>query len=172
MIDPSLKRIAGMHVCEDGSIAIVWLAHDSIVDEITLYDSCVFKREIPLVIAEGINARGRMIPIAWTHKQMADDLLNRGCKMLPDPAEDSDAMSEITWRDIWERMRTKRFKVVRRLKDWEDEARTFNREKNKIPKDSHPLMAATRIAVSQIKMAKRINTVKKASKPERRVAVI
>jgi len=167
MIEAHMKRIAGMHVCDDGTIALVWLGHDSVVDEIILYDSCIFKREIPLVIAEGINARGRWIPIAWTHKQMSDDLLNRGCKMLPDPAEDSQAMSEVISRDIWERMRTKRFKVSKRLRDWFDEAESFDRNKNKIPRDSHPLMAATRNAVSQIKCARRLAPPRPVKQPSR-----
>lgn len=172
MIDASMKRIAGMHVCEDGAIAVVWLAHDTTGDFIRLYDSCLFKREIALVIAEGINARGRWIPVAWTHKEMAENLRERGCYMLFEESDDSDAMAEIVSRDIWSRMRSKRFKVDKRLQDWADEYKTFDRENNKIPRDTHPLMAATRHAMSMLKFAKRLQAKKAPAKPKPRIAIV
>lgn len=171
-IDPSHKRIAGLHVGEDGVTGVVWLALDDIIDEITVYDSCLFKAEIPLVIAESINARGRDIPIAWSHKEMADQLRERGCRLLWESAADSDAMAEINSREIWERMRTRRMKVQRRLQDWADEFKSFDRTKNKIPRDSHPLMSATRLAISQLKYAKRLKPRKAKKTKHQRVAMI
>lgn len=165
------KKIAGMHVCEDGTIGLVWLSYDSEVDYITVYDTAIFKREVPIVIAESINARGN-IPIAWVNKEMSDHLLNRGCRMLYEPVDDSDAMAEVQTREIWERMRTKRIAVKKRLKDWFDESKSFDRDKNKIPRDSHPLMAATRYAVASVKSARSLTPKYKQAKQKRSVAII
>ena len=171
MIDPSLKRIAGMHVCEDGSIALVWIAYDKDGDHCQLYDSCVMKREVPAVIAESINARGRWIPVAWNNKEMADQLLERGCKMIPEESDETDAIAEVTTRDIWERMRTKRFHVDKRLKDWAEEVQSATRDKNRIPRDSYPLVAATRYAIRRLSYARRLQP-KRAALNKPRIAII
>lgn len=154
MIDDSWKRIGGIHVSDDGTTAAVWIAHDPAADVIHLYDTCVFKVEVLAVVAEGLNARGRKFFVAWNNKEMADQLLSKGCNMSPDPVDDSDSMAEMISRDIWERMRTGRFKVERRLQDWQAEFKSFNRDGNKVPRDSHPLMAATRHAISQLAFAR------------------
>jgi hypothetical protein len=157
MIEGHWRRISGVHVQDDGTIGVAWMAHDKDADCIHLYDACVFRREVIAVIAEGLNARGRWIPVAWEKaaKGMADKLLDRGCNMLPEPSDDADALAEVTSRDIWERMRSGRFKVDKRLAEWLDEFKTFTREDSKVPKTNHPLMAATRHAVAQLDYAKR-----------------
>lgn len=174
MIDPHWKRIAGMHVQEDGDIALIWLGYDDKDDSIHVYDACLFKREVHAVIAEGINARGRWVPVAWEKgaKDIADQLRDRGCKMLVDPSIDTDSMAEAVTRDIWERMRTSRFKVDKRLKNWLEEKQGFNREKQKIPRDTFPLMSATRHAAQQIKFAKRERPRFKKANQSRRVALV
>lgn len=157
MIEPNWKRIAGIHVQDDGTIAVVWLAHDKDADTVHLYDACVFRREVLAVISEGLNARGRWIPVAWedSAKDMAEKLLERGSNTLPEGYKDTDAIAEVHSRDIWGRMRSGRFKVDRRLKEWLDEFQSFNRQDSKVPRDSHPLMAATRHAMAQIQFARR-----------------
>lgn len=154
MIPDNWKRVAGIRCQDDGSIAAVWMARDPDTDVVHLYDACLFAREVLAVIAEGLNCRGRGIPIAWDNKEIADRLLERGCNMLPEAAPDTDAMAEATSREIWERMRSGRFKVERRLSAWLDEYKTFNRTESKVPRDTHPLMAATRHAISQIEYAR------------------
>src|SRR3546814_7216043 len=76
-------------------------------DVVHMYDCCVFRREVLAVIAEGLNARGRWIPVAWESalKDMADKLLDRGCNVLPEPVKDTDALAEGTPRDIEESLR-------------------------------------------------------------------
>lgn len=145
MIEPDWKRMAGVHVQDEGSIGAVWIAHDRRADCIHLYDCCMFRREVWAVIAEGFNARGRWIPIGWEkpQKAMADKLLDRGCNMTVEPYEPSDGVAEVVARDIWERMRSGRFKVDKRLAEWLDEYRTFYRSGTKIDVVSFPLMAAT-----------------------------
>lgn len=157
MIAPEWRRIAGLHVQDEGEIAAVWLAHDRETDVLHCYDSVIFRREVMAVIGEGINNRGRWIPVAWekTAKEVADKLLYRGCNMLLEAEKETQAVREVTSRDIWERMRTGRFKVDKRLSEWLDEYRQFYREDAQVPNSSHPLMAATRHAVAHLDYAKR-----------------
>jgi len=160
-----------MHVCENGDIALVWVAYDKDGDHCQLYDSCVLKREVPVVIAECINARGRWIPVAWNDKSMADELLKHGCKMIPEESDETDAIAEVTTRDIWGRMRSKRFNVDKRLGDWVAEAESANRNKNRIPRDSYPLIAATRYAIRRLDYARRLQP-KKPSLTQKRIAIV
>lgn len=173
MIEPHHKRIAGMHVTNTGDIALVWLAIDPDSNHIHIYDSSLFHIEVPAVIADSINNRGRWIPVAWSHKEMKDQYLERGVRMLPDPSSSSDEMAETVSRELWERIRGGRISVDKRLKGWAEEAKSLQREKGKIPSDSHPLMAATRIAMQQIKYARR-NQPRSTGKKlhRRRVAII
>lgn len=157
MIDEKWRRIAGIHVEDQGTIAAVWLARDSETDTVHLYDCAKFTREVLAVIGEGLNARGRWIPIAWENsaEEMSKKLLDRGCNMLPEPIKETEALAEVLSRDVWERMRTDRFKVDKRLAEWLDEYRAFYREDGQVPRTSHPLMSATRHAISQIEYARR-----------------
>lgn len=157
MIAPEWRRICGLHVQDEGEIAAVWLAHDKDTDVLHAYDSVIFRREVMAVIGEGINNRGRWIPIAWekSAKDVADKLLERGCNTLPEAEKETQAIREVTSRDIWERMRTGRFKVDKRLSEWLDEFNQFYREDAQVPNTSHPLMAATRHAVANLGYARR-----------------
>ena len=174
MIDAQSKRICGIHLEEDGTLAAVWLAHNKLDDSVHLYDACSFAREVNVVIAEGLNARGRWIPIAWhkSAKDYTENLLERGCKMLYDGSDDTDALAEVISRDIWERMRTHRFKVDKRLAIWWDEFESFDKKEGKIPVGNFPLMAATRHAMSQLKMAKRQINQRKIKKNYPRMAIV
>lgn len=157
MIEPSWYRIAGLHLQEDGTSAAVWIAINKTADTAHLYDCCVFRREVLAVIAEGLNARGRWIPISWEKKAqaMADRLLDRGCNMLVEPNVDDPAMAEQISRDIWGRMRSGRFRVDKRMSEWLDEFKDFRRSGSKVPIDSHPLMAATRHAIAMVDYGRR-----------------
>jgi hypothetical protein len=157
VIDPTWRRIAGVHVQDDGTLAAVWMALDKSSDVIHLYDACLFRREVLAVIAEGLNARGRWIPVAWEgrSKDMADTLLDRGVNVIPEPVKDAQAAAEVVSRDIWERMRTGRFKVDKRLAEWLDEYKAFYRQDSQVPLTGHPLMSATRYAVEQLPYARR-----------------
>lgn len=171
MIEPHWKRIAGIDSQEDGTIGAVWLAHDTTSDYLHIYDSCVFKREVWAVIAEGMNARGRMIPIAWKKKDkdMSDTLKEKGCRVIFEPTKDTD--EEVLSREIWERMRTGRLTVDKRLGDWRGEFQTFRRDKNKIP-EGFPLMAATRHAIAMLRYAKRLDRAKNKIKHRRQAAIV
>lgn len=155
MIQPRWKRIAALHCQGQAEIAAAWLAHNRDADTVHLYDCALFKVEVLAVIAEGLVARGRWIPVAWEQdaKEIADSLLERGCNMLPKPVKETPAMSEVVSREILARMRSGRFKVDSRLAEWLDEYRSFYRQEGQVPRDSYPLMSATRHAVGQLDFA-------------------
>ncbi len=155
MIPDTWQRIAGIHQMENGEIAAVWIARDPETDTVRVYDTCTFRGEDrnPIIVAEGINARGRWIPIAHDSKALADELLDRGCNMEPEPCKDTPADVEVISGEINARMRTGRFKVDKRLADWIDERKTYFREDARVPTNAYPLMTATRHAMSQLEYA-------------------
>lgn len=157
MIEPGWRLIAGIHYQPEGGAAAVWIGHDKDADVLHLWDCCVFLREPPIVIAAGMNAHGRWVPIAWEAgaKELIDQLLDRGCNTLPEPYKETPVMADATSREIMERMRTGRFKVDKRLAEWLDEYKSFYRDEGQVPLKSHPLMSATRHAVADIDYARR-----------------
>ena len=170
MIQDHWRRISGLHCTEVGRIYAVWIAHNPDDDVTHVYDACVFPEGVELaVVAEGFNARGRNIPIAWKNKELADKLLERGCTMLYEPVSKTDEMAEIISREILERMRTGRFKIEKRLKEWLDEFASFNREEGKVPTD-RPFMAATRYAIGELQYARSNRSIKKTI--SRKVAIV
>jgi hypothetical protein len=161
MIGEDWPRVAGIHTEDDGVIACVWLAFERDTDTVHLYDAAKFNREVLAVVAEALNARGRFIPIAWgaSAKEFAADLLARGCNTMHDPADDGDAMAEVITRTIWERMRTARFRVDKRLAEWLDEFKKFERASDgKLPRAGAPLMAATRRALQMLDRGRSTNS--------------
>ena len=69
-------------------------------------------------------------------------------------------------------MRSGRFKVEKRLSEWRDEYKTFQRTGAKIPIETHPLMAATRHAVASMEYAKAKAVVKTKQTTYPQIAVI
>jgi len=175
MIAPEWRRICGFHVEQNGDMAAVWLAHDKDADCVHLYDACQFRDVVFAVVAEGLNARGRFIPISWRKedKDVVDELRERGCKVMTDGIQSSDAMVEVVSREMVERQQTGRFKTDVRLKNWIDEFKTFYREDAKVPQEGYPLMSATRHAITNLKRAKAQSRDKINRKDKfRRVAMI
>jgi len=174
IIEPFWKRIAGIHCVDDGSLAAVWLVHNPDTDKVTCYDTSTFSREVLAVIVEGLAARGRWIPIAWdkSSKEMADKLRDRGLNMLPEPSSSGEAMAEVISREIWERMRSDRFKVDKRLGAWIDEMKSFSRKDAKVPVSTHPLMTATRNAMEMLTYARRQAPKNKHKRNYQEVAII
>jgi hypothetical protein len=173
VIEDHWKRIAGLHVTEAGDIATVWLALDKDADTIHCYACAFIRRQPPAVIAEDIAAHGRWIPIAWEKRAQAtrDMLIERGMNMI-DPLKEDDASAEITSNEIRQRMLSKRFRVSKALAEWTDEYKTFFRTDVTVPRDSHPLMAATRYAVAQLAWAKSLRAKGKKQTNHPRLAMI
>lgn len=158
MIEDHWPRLGAIDLQQDGRLGAIWIARDPIADVAHLYDAALFEREVEVVIAHGINARGRKVPVAWEKKAkaMSDALIKLGCNMMPEPCDDDDAMAEVISRNIWARMRASRFRVDRSLSEWLTEYGEFRRNDSRIPKDGFPLMAATRYAVTMFDYARAI----------------
>jgi hypothetical protein len=174
VIEPTDRRLAAIQPLDDGTLGLVWIAHNKDTDIVRVYDACLFKREVLAVIAESLNARGRWIPVVWPAGQepLYEDLLLRGVNVLPNGIKDTAVTAEIGSREIWERMRTGRFKVDKRLKDWVDEYRAFYRRDGEVPTDAFPLMGATRLAVSNLFEARALANRRAGQKLKPRVSVL
>jgi len=170
MIDPYWKRIAGMHQDDDGTIGVVWLAHDEMSNTVHVYDAAVFRVEVEAVIAEGIAARGRNIRLAYRKRDedYAKRLRDSGLRLVPETCADNDQMAEIISREIWQKMRTGQFRVERRVGDWLKEYKRYDRDQNKVPTAGFPLMSATRHAIEMLPYARaeKSRTAKKNNYPK------
>lgn len=155
-LSPSWRRICGVHVQGDGQVAAVWIAWDKDADCLHLYDCHLHEREVLAVQAETIKRRGKWVPVAWHDdaREIVEKLLDHGCNTLPEGVKNSDPIAETVSLDIWERMRTGRFKVSPHLASWLEEFKTFQRQQSRVPRDTHPLMAATRHAVAMLEYAR------------------
>ena len=150
-----MKRICGLEMQSSGEIAAVWIAFDPENDLTQVYDCFKFQRnEVFAVIASALKARGRHVPVSTRSEELSEALKREGILMTPELASTSQENADMISREIYERMRTGRFKVDSRLSEWREEFETFNREGNAIPLDSHPLMAATRHAISLLRYAR------------------
>lgn len=156
MIEPLWKRVAGLHVDDDGTVGVVWLAHDFDNNVVHVYDAAVFQQEVRAVMAEGIAARGRHYPVAVRKKDEAfgDDLRNAGINVIPEMCKDDEKMAEVISREIWQKIRTGQFRVERRVGEWLHEYNRYDRSGNKVPTEGFPLMAATRHAIEMLPYAK------------------
>lgn len=155
MIEPTWKRIAGVHLEDNGTVGAVWLAWDTVTSVVHVYDAALFATEVPVVIEDGIAARGRYYPVAWAEKDkaFADALLDAGINMLPDGCKDDQPMAELVSRRIWQMLRGSRFRVDKRVRQWLREYNQFDRDEAQIPMKGFPLMAATRHAVEMLDYA-------------------
>lgn len=163
MSDPMWKRIAGIHSMENGDLAVVWLGHDKLDDSVHIIDCCIFHNEVPIVIAEGLNSRGRWIPIAWPKScaDMSEILLKRGCRMLYDPVPETKTYLAAANKELLERIRTRRIKTNIKMASWNDEYEKFKDSSGDA--SAYPLISATRNALTQLDYAKR--QAKTTSKP-------
>lgn len=151
----SSRRIAGLHVEDDGRIGVCWLADDLSV--LRVVDAALFRNEHFAVVADGISARGRWIPIAW-HKaaepiavKLRDEY---GCKMLPDPCSDNESFVSAMTNQMVQMLSGSRLRVEGpTLGSWLNEYRLVQ-QAGDIPKGGYPLMSATRHAIECVRYAK------------------
>jgi len=149
--------IAGIHACDDGRIAAVWLGHDKPRDTVHVFDAIVLRRSVPVVIAERLNAGSRRwVPVAWPKhaEKLADKLLSTGCNVEPEPCDDSEAAMDVMSRTVREWMESERFKVSPDCEVWTDEYKGFHVQ-DTVPGDSYPLMAATWHAMAKLDYARK-----------------
>jgi len=156
MLEPTWKRIGAFHAEDNGAIGAVWMAHDETTSVVHIYDVAVFAREVPVIIAEGIAARGRHYPVAWAKKDkaFAKQFLDAGINTLPEPCMDDPAMIEAVSRQVEQMLRTSRLRVDKRVVEWLREYKDFFRDGASVPQKGFPLMAATRHAIEMIPYAR------------------
>lgn len=137
---------------------MVWLAHDRReTDTVHVYDVAIWRSEVPAVIAEGVGARGKSIPVAWPRRsaEVARQLLDRGIDTLPEAVPDDDTAREVAAREVLDRLRSRRLKADKRCAEWIAEYASYYKSRDGTPpRDTHPLMAATQHAVMRLDFAR------------------
>jgi hypothetical protein len=156
--DPCL---AAIQVTSEGHIAAVWLAHTPRTDLVTLFDSCLFREPLNIV-AEGLNARGRWVPIIWhrDHRTVADQLVNRSANMIPADyaVTGSGATAALMVRELEARIRAKRLVADATLATWREEYDQFRQtDAAAAPTamEAFPHLLATGYAIARLDWAKR-----------------
>lgn len=156
-VDETWRRISGCHIEDDGSIGVVWIARDPLSDITVLYDAVVFRDQEFPVIADGINARGKWIPMAWPKgtEHFTEKLRKEyGINTLIDPCEDKQSAAEMITKTVSQRMKTGRFIPSSTAGAWLQERKSYSTHDQKVPLEGFPLMSATRHAVEMLSWAK------------------
>jgi hypothetical protein len=145
-------RVAGFAVLEDGAMAAVWIAYEQPTDTAHIFDAAVF--DVPLDrVAEGLNARGRQIAIAWakSSKSVADRLYSLGCNMVRDAVDDDALAAAVQTKELVRRLTGSRLVADPRIKEWTREYETWQRSGAAVPES--PLLVATRYALERLDYA-------------------
>lgn len=159
-------QIVGLDFGWDHPTAAVLLAWDREAD--VLYVTKEYRRakEVPLIHAGAVRAWGGWQPVAWPHdglqhdkgsgEQLKEQYRAAKLDMLADQASHEAGGNgvEAGIFEMYERMRTDRFKVFSDCGMWFDEFRTYHRADGRIVKERDDLMAATRYAVMMRRFAR------------------
>ena len=166
------KRIVGMDFGWDHPTTAVWLAYDPDSDVIYITDCYRKNKELPVIHAAAIKARGATIPVAWPHdglqtdkgsgQQLAKQYRDQGLAMLPEPAKFLDGTNGVDAgvTEMHDRMKTGRLRVAAHLADWFEEFRLYHREPKgplgvpQIVKINDDLLDATRYAMMCLRFAR------------------
>lgn len=158
----------GIHT--DHPAAGVWLVWDKDADVVYVTD-CYKKSDHTTVYhAEAIKSRGQWIPVAWPHDGMNRDkgkagpplykqYRAKGVMMLKRSArydEDTGGTQPVEpiIIEILERMKTGRFRVFRTCNKWMEEKRRYHRKEGRIVAAFDDIMAATRVAMMDLRKAR------------------
>jgi phage terminase large subunit-like protein len=172
MVDPFeipswYARINGIDFGIDHPGACVWCAWDRDNDTFYVYDCYKRSGETPVYHAAAIKKHGDWVPTAWPHDGMQrdkgsgialkDQFRNHGVYMLRDHAHYPDERQnsrEAGLIEMYEYMRTGRFKVFSTLSDWFEEKRLYHRDDGKVVDKYDDIMAATRYGFVMRRFAK------------------
>lgn len=150
------RLIAGLHVEEDGRIGVVWIS----VDDLGVFrvkDAALFRNEHFAVVADGIAARGRWVPIAWGKSSeafVAKLKKDYGCRTLTDPCSDNEAFVKAMTNQLVQALTNSRLRVESpTIGEWLNEYDQVQ-SLGDVPKDGYPLMSATRYAMEEVKRAR------------------
>ena len=168
-IPPHYRRLVGIDFGMDHPGGAVWIAHDTDLDIIYIYDCYKTQGQSAAYHGEAIRSRGDWIPVAWPHDGMqrdkgsgtalADSYRKHHVNMLPESAcykDDKQGAQPVepVVQEIDDRMRTGRLKVFSTLESWFREKRMYHRDDGLIVKLHDDLMACTNYAVMMKRRAR------------------
>lgn len=149
-------RIGGFSVTPNGNMGLVWLSYDQSWDIIRVHHATRWDRPHLGHVATEIN-RFPQIPVAWSNEEYAEELRREyRCRMLKKGVSNTQEKAEELTNVMAERIATGRLQANKVLAAWQQEAEMLNRDqkRSQIPRDTHPLMAATRYALDSLKYAR------------------
>jgi len=159
-------RIKGLDFGWDHPTSAIELAWDRDTDTVYLINEYSARERTPREHAPHINDGGSWQPVSWPHdgyqhdkgsgETLADQYRKVGVNMLDDRAKHEDGSNgvEAGLMEILTRMETGRFLVFDHCTQWQEERRTYHRDKGKIVKLYDDLMDATRYAVMMLREAR------------------
>lgn len=170
-------KINGIDHGIDHPGAGAFLAWDKDADTIYVYDCYKQKGETPIYHAAAMKKHGDRIPNAWPHDglirdkgsgiALKDQYRKHGLRMLREHAHYPDERGnhrEPGTIEIYEWMRTGRFKVFSNLSQWFEEKRLYHRKDGQIVAKYDDILSATRYAFMMRRFA-RHTPILKTSKP-------
>jgi len=176
-IPPHFARINGVDFGIDHPAAGAFLAHDRDADTIYVYDCYRAPGETPVYHAQAMRKHGDWIPTAWPHDglnrdkgsgvALKDQYRSHGLRMLKEHAHYPDERGnhrEPGVIEIFEYMRTGKFKVFNTLTQWFEEKRLYHRKDGVIVAQRDDIMSAMRYAF----MMRRYGIVRPPAKPKRK----
>ena len=155
-INPSWPRIGGFSVLPNGEMGVVWLSLEPEWDILRIHQAVKFDRPHIGIIASELR-RHPWTPVAWANEEFAENLRREHkCRMLQHGIHETQEKAEELTNVIAERMETNRLRINSACTKWAEEFESFRRgvRTSQVPRDSHPLMAATRHAVAMLKYAR------------------
>ena len=152
-------RINGVDFGIDHPAASAFLAWDKDADTIYVYDCWKSPGQTPVYHASNLAKHGKWIPVSWPHDGLARDkgsgkalkdlYRNEGAYMLREHAHYPDERGnhvEPGLIEMFEYMRTGRFKIFNTQAEWFEEKRLYHRKDGRIIKIRDDIISATRIA--------------------------
>lgn len=174
MLEKHWLQIGGFSVLPNGSMGVVWASVDPEWDILRIHHAAPFERAHIGLIASELRRRP-WVPVAWSNREFMEQLKKEHrCRMLPDQSKDSPEKAEELTNIINERAETNRLRVNSGCKEWAEEYESFGRsvKGSKIPRDSHPLMAATRHIVDMLKHARPEASARPKESVKRKMAIV
>jgi phage terminase large subunit-like protein len=170
-IPPHWRRIAGLDFGIEHPTAGAWLAWDELTDTVYLYDEYRQTGETPVYHAQAFKGRGAWIPVAWPHDgltrdkgsgiPLVDQYRKHGVNALAVPAQwEAEVQAErgvhaqsreAAVLEIFERMRTGRFKVFSHCRQFLEEKNGLHRKDGKIVAEDDDIESAIRYALMMLR---------------------
>jgi phage terminase large subunit-like protein len=168
-VPPEWAKIWGIDFGIGHPFAAVLLAWDRETDTMHVLHCIRVTDQLPYQHAALMKPIGSGVPVSWPHdghirdrnsgEPLSKSYSAHGLRMLEAHATHADGKSistEAGILEIYERMKTGRFKVAAHCTNWFEEFRGYCRKDNQIVKFKDDLMSATRMAVTARRFAKAV----------------